>query len=133
MRPEHLLAGVVVALVLAATGCGGDDEPELYALAPTRDCLVEAGAKVTDNKEDFVASTALGGSIRAEFDSENAVILSFGESLEDAARVEEAYRRFAPRRVALENVLGRFRNVTMIWGFSPSQEDLHTVSDCLSD
>jgi hypothetical protein len=121
---------VLIVLSLLA-GCGGDDEPELYTLEPTRACLTDEGVRVSDNESDFVASTALGGSLRAQFPSDNVVVLSFGESLEDAARTEDAYRRFAPNRVALKDVLGRFRNVTMIWAFSPSQEDLKTVSDCL--
>jgi hypothetical protein len=127
-----LLAALAVLVLLA--GCGGDedDETELYTLDPTRACLVDRGVQVSDNRDDFVASTALGGSLRAEFASGNIVVLSFGESLEDAARVAAAYERFAPERVALENVLGRFRNVTMIWSFNPGQDELMTVSDCLA-
>ena len=123
---------LAAAIVLLVAGCGGDDEPELYTLEPTRGCLVERSVRVSPNTDDFVASTALGGSLRAMFPSDNAVVLSFGESLEDAARIEEAYRRFAPRRVRLENVLGRFRNVVMIWSFSPSGDELKAVSDCLT-
>jgi hypothetical protein len=69
--------------------------------------------------------------MRAEFPSDNTAVISFGESLEDAARTEEAYRAFAPEEVPLESLLGRYRNVVMIWSFGPSQEDLKTVSDCL--
>jgi hypothetical protein len=130
VRP--LLAALAVIVLLTACGGGGDDGNELYALGPTRACLVDRGVEVSDNKDDFVASTALGGSLRAEFASDNIVVLSFGESLEDAARVAAAYERFAPERIALENVLGRFRNVTMIWSFNPGQEELMTVSDCLA-
>ena len=123
---------LATALLLLASACGGEDEPELYSLDPTRACLVEHDVRVAANTDDFVASTALGGSLRGTFPSDNVVVLSFGESLEDAARIEAAYKRFAPRRVRLENVLGRFRNVTMIWSFSPSGDDLKTVSDCLA-
>jgi hypothetical protein len=124
------LAVLVVVAVVA--GCGGDDdEPELYALEPTRDCLRDADIEVSENTDDFVASTALGGSFRAAFPTDNIAVLSFGESIEDAARIEAAYRNFAPAGAQLERVLGRFRNVTMIWSFGPSEEDLKTVSDCL--
>jgi hypothetical protein len=122
---------LALALVALLAGCGGDDEPELYALEPTRACLEDADVEVSENTDDFVASTALGGSMRVEFESDNIVVLSFGESLEDAARIEAAYRNFAPEGAPLESLLGRFGNVTMIWSFGPSEQDLKTVSDCL--
>jgi hypothetical protein len=128
MRARLALLAAAVALL---GGCGGDDEPELYALEPTRECLADANVAVSENADDFVASTALGGSMRAEFPSDNVVVLSFGESLDDAARIEAAYRNFAPTGARLDVLLGRFRNVTMIWSFAPAQEDLKRVSDCL--
>jgi hypothetical protein len=121
----------VLAAVALLAGCGGDDEPDLYALEPTRECLADADVAVSENADDFVASTALGGSLRAEFPSDNIVVLSFGESLEDAARIEAAYRNFAPPDAPLDALLGRFRNVTMIWSFAPGQVELKAVSDCL--
>jgi hypothetical protein len=123
---------LVACAVTLLAGCGGgDDDPELYTLESTRACLSDAGVEVSENRDDFVASTALGGSMRADFPSDNTAVLSFGESLEDAARTEDAYRDFAPADVPLESLLGRYRNVVMIWSFGPSGQDLKTVSDCL--
>jgi hypothetical protein len=121
---------VLTAVALLA-GCGGEDDPDLYTLEPTRECLADEDVRVSENVSDFVASTALGGSMRALFPSDNVVVLSFGESLQDAARIEAAYRNFAPPEARLDALLGRFRNVTMVWSFAPAQEDLKTVSDCL--
>ena len=125
---------LAVAALLATTACGGDAPPENYALEPTLACLKRETARVSTENVDFVASTAFGGAVNVRFPRRvNEVTLAFGESEEDATRIERAYRRFAPRRVQIADVLRRELNVVLLWGVvsTPAQEQ--TVRGCLSE
>ena len=123
---------IVLGLVLAAVagGCGGDaDKP--YQLDATMACLRSERVPLSRDV-DFVASTAAGGALHAEFPrTKNEVTIAFGDSEEDAARTERAYRRFAPKRVNIGDVLRRDRNVVLLWGVAPNAQDAETISRCL--
>ena len=123
-------AGLVLGLVALAAACGGNaDEP--YELNDTQACLRRERVRVTTKNVDFVASTAARGALHAEF-ARNEVTVAFGDSEEDAARTERAYRRFAPKRLNIDDVLRRDRNVVLLWGVAPSAEDAETISRCLT-
>jgi hypothetical protein len=128
-RRRISLPSLAISLAFLLAGCGGDDSG-LYALEPTRSCLADAELRPTQKNLDFVASTALGGALRVRFD-ENLLSLTFGESLGEAERIERAYRRFAPRRFPIQDVLRREGNVVMLWGVSPTIDQLETVMRCL--
>ncbi len=120
-----LLAGA-----LALGGCGREEEPRAYRLEPTRACLAETDVPVTTRNVDFVASTALGGALKAKF-PENQVTIAFGRSGADAERTERAYRNFAPKKLKIDDVLRRDANVVLLWAVGPSERDAETVTDCL--
>lgn len=122
-------SAAVAASVIALMGCGGD-ESSAYALTATRECLERSNVAVTTRNLDFVATTALGGAFRARV-GDNSVTVVFGETPEDAVRTERAYRRFAPRRLAIDHVLRRDRNVVLLWAVPPEDADARRVSACL--
>jgi len=125
------LAGLVVAAALLAAGCGGEPEPTLYQLEPTRACLDGAGLDVTTENLDFVASTATGGALRAEIGA-NEVTVSFGATEEEAERTARAYRNFAGPRIPIDHVLFREHNAVLVWGAPPSDEERTRVHSCLA-
>jgi hypothetical protein len=127
-RRPCLFLGLIAAIA-SLSACGGD-EVSLYELGPTRSCLESADLQPTQRNLDFVASTALGGALRVRF-AGNLLSLTFGRSPEEAERLERAYRRFAPRRFPIQDVLRRERNVVMLWGVSPTIDELETVTGCL--
>ena len=130
MRRRTLL--LVVAAILALAGCGGEEPPTKYSLAPTLACLKREKARVSTTNVDFVASTAFGGAVNVRFPRRvNEVTLSFGESEQDAARIEKAYRRFAPKRVQIADVVRRELNVVFLWGVVPTDAQEQTVRGCL--
>lgn len=129
MRRRLTLLGAV-AVALAVSACGGAPEPKLYELEPTRSCLEESDLRVTDRGLDFVAKTALAGAMRVRF-RDIRVTMTFGETEDEATRTEQAYRRFAPKRFPIDDVLRRDRNVVMLWQFSPKIEHLETMGRCL--
>ena len=128
-RRRTSLIGLAVVVAFLPAACGGD-ERGLYTLEPTRSCLEGADLQPTQRNLDFVASTALGGALRVRF-AENLLSLTFGNSQEEAERIERAYRRFAPRPFPIQDVLRREGNVVMLWGVSPTIDELETVMRCL--
>ena len=123
---------LLVASTAALAGCGGERPPEEYVFDATLACLRQEVGRVSTADVDFVASTALGGAVYVRFPGRtNEVTLSFGESEEDAARIEQAYRRFAPKRVRIGDVLRRNRNVVLLWGVTPTEQQETTVGGCL--
>lgn len=129
-RPVSYAAGLALAAALLAAGCGGDGEPELYQLEPTRACLEEAGHDVSMDDLDFVASTATGGAFRADA-AENEVTVTFGESEDEAERTAAAYRNFAGPTIDIEHVLFRRANAVLLWGAPPGDEERAPVEACL--
>jgi hypothetical protein len=117
-----------LALVLLATGCGGEND---YSLTKTRSCLERDGVRTGGNL-DFVASTAPAGAFVANLD-DNFVTVVFGENDSNADELEAAYNRFAFSNVkeGLPDVLRRDRNAIMLWHKHPADADLATVTGCL--
>jgi hypothetical protein len=125
LRRVSLLLPVAVLV----SACGGSGVGN-YELEPTRSCLEDSELRPTQRKVDFVASTALGGAMRVRI-AQNDLSLAFGESEQEAERIEKAYRRFAPKRFPIQDVLRRDRNVVMLWGVSPTIDQLDAVNRCL--
>ena len=122
---------VLAALVLLAGCSRGAAVEEPYALEPTRDCLREAGLRVGPRpRSDFVALTATGGAIRVTFADIHTTVV-FGEDEAEAGRLEQGYRTFAPKRLPIDDVLRRNRNVVELWEFSPTIDHQDTMNRCL--
>ena len=130
MRAPPLLYVLAVLVVLAGCSRGAAVE-EPYALEPTSECLRESGLRVGPRpRSDFVALTATGGAIRVTYADIHATVL-FGEDEAEARRLEQAYRMFAPKRLPIDDVLRRNRNVVELWEFSPTIDHQDTMNRCL--
>jgi hypothetical protein len=127
MRRVAVLSMVLV--VIAVAGCGGGSSS--YTLDDTRDCLSSRGAQIGGDL-DFVATTATGGAFVATF-GDNSVKLVFGETEDDAEKIELAYDHFAFENVkpGLADVLRRYRNTVTLWAEHPQDSDLALVTGCL--
>jgi hypothetical protein len=124
----------LLAVGALASGCGGSggDEPRAYALAPTRQCLqATEGVKVNTKNVDFVATTALGGAMRVRVSATNFVVMAFGDNEAEAQRIEQAYREFAGRSIAIDDVLERRKNLVLVWNAPPAGEEDDAVLGCL--
>lgn len=127
--PRLATLPVAAAAVVAAAGCAGTSR---YSLEATRECLKEtSGIQVRQPPaSDFVASTALRGSLNVKF-PDNQVTVSFGEDEAEAARLATAYRRFKGENIGIESALQEEKNAVLLWGITPSPADRATVSGCL--
>ena len=122
-------ASAAAAVVLPASGCG-EDQPEIFRLSPTLDCLRGDDIPATRNHRDFVAGTAAGGALRAPL-GRNEVVLAFGNSRRDAIALEDAFERFGADRPGVEGRVLRARNVVLVWAGNPSPEELDRITGCL--
>jgi hypothetical protein len=120
--------------VLVAAACGGGGgSTQLYTLQATKACLQKAGVRVTpvSDAADFVASTATGGAFRADV-AKNFVTVSFGLTLTDATNIDQAYVSFHAAKVGINDVLKTQQNAVMLWHAHPSNDDIATITGCLS-
>ena len=124
------LVAVVAGAVLVA-GCGGSSA-KVYAAAPTKACLKQAGATIVavDETIDVVAESALGGSVGAKV-GENRVTIAFGRSDAEGSVLAGAYEKYGSRDVPIDQVLQRRGNAVLLWAGPPSPQDTDAVRSCL--
>jgi hypothetical protein len=126
------LALCLLAVLALLAGCSrGAEADEPFRLDPTRECLREAGLRVGPRPpSDFVASTASGGAMRVTYADIHTTVV-FAEDEAEAGQLEQAYRNFAPRRLPIDDVLRRNRNVVELWEFAPTIDHQDTMNRCL--
>ncbi len=124
-----LRAAVAASAAAVLAGCGGGSSA--YSLGKTRACLGKlTGAKLS-SRVDFVASTAPGGAVHVHLPGTQAVTISFGDTVDEATRIADAYRRFRGRNIGIEDVLRETRNAVLLWHEHPSADDEAIVTGCL--
>jgi hypothetical protein len=127
---SRLLLLAALAVVLAA-GCGST-AAKIYNDAKTVHCLRAKQVKVgRPPAPDFVATTAPGGSFRARL-MDNAVTVAFGDTIQSAQNIAQAYVTFHARNVGINDVLHQVGNAVMLWHVHPSDADISLVQGCLS-
>jgi hypothetical protein len=121
------VAAIVALCAVAVAGCGGGSTS--YSVQKSAACLSKSGFKISHNV-DFVASTATGGSFKTFFPN-NDVTVVFGANGDDAANLDQAYRRFHAENVGIDDVLFAQGNAVLLWHLHPSDADQATLSGCL--
>jgi hypothetical protein len=131
MRRLLLLA----PLALLAAACG-QSASKPFTAAPTATCLKAAGYTVSTDDADvgLVASSATNGGLRATpKGGGNTLVLAFAADGKDAANIEGAFRRFAPKKLRphLGDVMSAKRNAVLLWTVSPTPDQQQAVLSCL--
>jgi hypothetical protein len=131
MRRLLLLA----PLALVAAACG-QTTAQPFRPGSTAKCLRAAGYTVStsDAELGLVASSATNGGLRATpKDGGNTLIVAFAADGKDAANIESAFRRFAPKKLRphLGDIMTAKRNAVLLWTVSPLPEQQQTVLSCL--
>lgn len=122
------LVALLAAIVVLAAACGSNDGT-LYSLDKTKACLKKDGVRL-GGPLDFVATTATGGAVQAHFDT-NFVTLVFGDTVEKADNINQAYHRFRSQNVGIDDVLRQDQNAVMLWHAHPSDADTSRLTACL--
>jgi hypothetical protein len=120
-------------VIFIAAGCGGGSSTgPVYSIAKTKKCLQTLGIHNFPHiGDDFVASTASNGALRARL-PDNAVTILFGQSADEANNLADAYRRFRAKNVGIEDVLRVKNNAVLLWQLHPPAQEESNVSDCVT-
>jgi hypothetical protein len=126
---------LLLPLALLVAACG-QSTVKPFVAGPTAKCLRGKGFEVSTKDADLglVASTAANGGLRATPQGGgNTLVLAFGADGKDAANLERAFRRFAPKKLRphLGDVMSTKRNAVLLWTVSPRAEQQATVLACL--
>lgn len=121
----------ISVLALLAVACGASSTDVVYTKAASSACLAKQGVRIRPVPNgDFVGQSATGGGFRAVL-PKNDVTVSFGLTLEDAANIDQAYRRFHARNVGINDVLRTQGSAVMLWHVHPVDADIATITGCL--
>lgn len=128
VKPSVVAAALVV---LSLAACGKPATP-LYSKDASATCLTKAGLhpKSVAGTSDFVAQTATGGAFFVQL-TDNRVTVSFGETLDDANNIDQAYHRFRAKNIGIDDVLRTQGNAVMLWRTHPADADIATITGCL--
>ena len=136
-RTSFLALGLVGALALAACGPTQGPPDDFYELEPTRDCLEEAGYRITTDPDEIglITLTAPAGGFRAYIPSgDNSLTIAFGNTKEEAQQMVrgfQAEQRTAHARRRLRSLLEGQGNAVLVWISEPSEEERELVRNCL--
>lgn len=118
-------------VVLACAVACGSPATHIYAKAPTSACLKKEGIPVHPAPaSDFVANSATGGALSAR-PKGNQVTVSFGQTVQDANNIDDAYRRFHAKNVGINDVLRTQQNAVMLWHVHPTDANIAAITGCL--
>ena len=124
---------VLLLVLLAVLAAGCQTEPSVYKAEPTAKCLrKDLGYDVTTDPAELgvVEGHAANGGLLA-FHPGNAIRIAFGENSDDAPGIENGYRRFAPRKLHIVDVMRTQKNAVLLWTVTPPQEEINQVYACL--
>jgi hypothetical protein len=122
------LVPLLAVLSVLACGCGSSSG-HLYSLDKTKACLSKDGVRL-GGPLDFVATTATGGAVQAHLGT-NYVTLVFGDTVEKADNINQAYHRFHAKNVGIDDVLRQQGNAVLLWHAHPSDANMARVTACL--
>jgi hypothetical protein len=136
LRRRPALALALLALLAA---CGPTEGPpdDFYEVEPTRDCLADAGFRITTDPAEvgFITDSAPGGGFRAYLPQDrNSLTIAFGNTKEEAQRMVKAFEaaaRTRHERRRLRSLLEGQGNAVLLWISEPRVEDQELVRGCL--
>jgi hypothetical protein len=130
---------LALGLVAVLAACGPTQGPpdDFYEAQPTRECLEDAGFRVTTDPDEIglITLTAPAGGFRAYYPGgANSLTIAFGNTNEEAQQMVRAFQaqsRTEQQRRRLRTLLEGQGNAVLVWINEPSEEDRETVRSCL--
>lgn len=130
---------LAVGLVALLASCGPTQGPpdDFYEVEPTRDCLTDAGFRITTDADEigFITLTAPAGGFRAYIPGgKNSLTIAFGNTNEEAQRMVQAFQAASTtdrERRRLRSLLEGQGNAVLVWISEPTEENRELVRGCL--
>jgi hypothetical protein len=130
---------ITLGLVTLLAACGPAQGPpdDFYEVEPTRDCLRDAGFRITTSSREvgLITETASGGGFRAYHPGErNSLTIAFGGTKEEAQQIVRAFQaqaRTEHQRRRLRTLLEGQGNAVLVWISEPTDADREVVRGCL--
>jgi hypothetical protein len=135
-RRTLLLALGLVGL-LAACGPAQGPPDDFYEVGSTRDCLKDAGFRITTSQKEvgFITWTAPAGGFRAYVPrGRKSLTIAFGNTKEEAQQMVRAFQaqaRTSRERRRLRSLLEGQGNAVLVWITEPTLEEQELVRGCL--
>ncbi len=135
-RPRLLLTLGLVALLAA---CGPTQGPpdDFYEVEPTRDCLKEAGFRISEDPADvglITFAAPAGGFLAVYPGGKNRLTIAFGNTREEAQQIVRAFQAqatTAQQKRRLRTLLEGQGNAVLVWINEPTEADRELVRGCL--
>jgi hypothetical protein len=133
------LLPLALGLVALLAACGPTQGPpdDFYELEPTRECLEDAGFRITTDPDEvgLITLTAPAGGFLAVYPGgKNRLTIAFGNTKEEAQQMVRAFQAQAAtpqQRRRLRTLLEGQGNAVLVWISEPSEEDRELVRGCL--
>jgi hypothetical protein len=130
---------LALGLVALLAACGPTTGPpdDFYEVDPTRDCLEDAGFRITTDPEEigFITLTAPAGGFRAYLPGgKNSLTIAFGNTKEEAQQMVKAFQaqaRTRQQRRRLRSLMEGQGNAVLVWINEPALTDAELVRGCL--
>jgi len=136
LRRTLPLALGLVAL-LAACGPAQGPPDDFYEVETTRDCLEDAGFRISTDPDDvgFITLAAPAGGFLAVYPGgKNRLTIAFGNTNEEAQQIVKAFQAQAQtsqERRRLRTLLEGQGNAVLVWISEPTDDDRELVRNCL--
>jgi hypothetical protein len=123
----------LLALAALLAGCGNPVHSH-YSVDRTAPCLEKLNYDVDTDATSMgpIEASATDGALRAR-EKGNAVVITFSDDAAEAANIERAYRRFAPKKLRphISDVMLSQKNAVLRWTITPPKPELDRVLGCL--
>ena len=126
----------VVALVVACGPTEGAPD-DFYGVQPTRDCLKDAGFRITTDPDEvglITLAAPAGGFLAVYPGGANRLTIAFGNTKEEAQQIVRAFQAQAQtpqERRRLRSLLEGQGNAVLVWISEPTDADRELVRGCL--
>ena len=137
LSPRTLTLAVGLVALVAACGPTQGPPDDFYEVEPTRDCLADAGFRITTDPEEigFITLTAPAGGFRAYLPGgRKSLTIAFGNTKEEAQQMVRAFQaqaRTKQQRRRLRSLLEGQGNTVLVWISEPTVDEQNLVRGCL--
>ena len=130
---------LALGLVALLAACGPTQGPpdDFYEVEPTRECLEDAGFRITTDPDEvglITLAAPAGGFLAVYPGGRNRLTIAFGNTKEEAQQIVRAFQaqaRTQRERRRLRSLLEGQGNAVLVWISEAPEADRELVRGCL--